>query len=40
MKVATWSINNAVKRIDLLVGWLGRTQPDVVALREGATSRS
>jgi bifunctional non-homologous end joining protein LigD len=34
MRVATWNINNVVKRLDLLLGWLGRTQPDVVALQE------
>lgn len=34
MRVATWNINNVNKRIDLLVDWLQRTQPDVVALQE------
>lgn len=34
MRVATWNINNVNKRIDLLVDWLRRTQPDVVALQE------
>ncbi len=34
MRVATWNINNVVKRLDLLVDWLGRTRPDVVALQE------
>ncbi|WP_457425529.1 exodeoxyribonuclease III [Roseateles sp. P5_E7] len=34
MKVATWNINNVVKRLDLLVDWLRRTRPDVVALQE------
>ncbi|MEF7613444.1 exodeoxyribonuclease III [Aquincola sp. MAHUQ-54] len=34
MRVATWNINNVVRRLDLLVDWLGRTQPDVVALQE------
>ncbi len=34
MRVATWNINNVVKRLDLLLDWLGRTRPDVVALQE------
>ncbi|RZJ08388.1 MAG: exodeoxyribonuclease III, partial [Rubrivivax sp.] len=34
MKVATWNINNVVRRVDLLVDWLRRTEPDVVALQE------
>ncbi|MEO6281405.1 exodeoxyribonuclease III [Roseateles sp.] len=34
MKVATWNINNVVRRVDLLVDWLDRTRPDVVALQE------
>ncbi len=34
MRVATWNLNNVVKRIDPLVDWLGRTRPDVVALQE------
>ncbi|MCZ2496494.1 DNA ligase D [Xylophilus sp. Kf1] len=34
MRVATWNINNVVKRQDLLVDWLQRTRPDVVALQE------
>ena len=34
MRVATWNINNIVKRLDLVLDWLGRTQPDVVALQE------
>ncbi|KQP49168.1 exodeoxyribonuclease III [Pseudorhodoferax sp. Leaf274] len=34
MRVATWNINNVVKRLDLLLDWLGRSQPDVVALQE------
>jgi exodeoxyribonuclease III len=34
MRVATWNINNVNKRIGLLVDWLARTQPDVVALQE------
>ena len=34
MRVATWNINNVNKRIDLLLDWLARTRPDVVALQE------
>ena len=34
MRVATWNINNVNKRVALLVDWLQRTQPDVVALQE------
>ncbi|MFD1709288.1 exodeoxyribonuclease III [Ottowia flava] len=34
MRVATWNINNVNKRVALLVDWLHRTQPDVVALQE------
>jgi bifunctional non-homologous end joining protein LigD len=34
VRFATWNINNVNKRIDLLVDWLQRTQPDVVALQE------
>jgi bifunctional non-homologous end joining protein LigD len=34
VRVATWNINNITKRLDLLLDWLGRYQPDVVALQE------
>jgi bifunctional non-homologous end joining protein LigD len=34
VRVATWNINNIVRRLDLVLDWLGRTQPDVVALQE------
>jgi bifunctional non-homologous end joining protein LigD len=34
MRVATWNVNNVVRRLDLLLDWLDRTQPDVVALQE------
>ena len=34
MRVATWNINNVTKRLDLLLDWLERTKPDVVALQE------
>lgn len=34
MRVATWNINHVNKRLDRLLAWLARTQPDVVALQE------
>ena len=34
MRVATWNINHITKRLDRLLEWLDRTQPDVVALQE------
>jgi exodeoxyribonuclease-3 len=34
MKIATFNINNVNKRLDNLMAWLGRTQPDVVCLQE------
>lgn len=34
MRVATWNINNVTKRLELVLDWLARTQPDVVALQE------
>lgn len=34
MRVATWNINNVNKRVTLLIDWLQRTQPAVVALQE------
>lgn len=34
MRVATWNINNIVRRLDLLLDWLARNRPDVVALQE------
>ncbi|RYF09023.1 MAG: exodeoxyribonuclease III [Comamonadaceae bacterium] len=34
MRVATWNVNNVNKRLDQLVQWLQRTQPDVVGLQE------
>jgi bifunctional non-homologous end joining protein LigD len=38
MKVATWNVNNVVRRLDLLLDWLARTRPDVVALQELKTT--
>jgi bifunctional non-homologous end joining protein LigD len=40
VRVATWNINNVVKRLDLLCDWLARTEPDVVALQELKTPSS
>ena len=34
MKVATWNINGVVRRLPLLLDWLARAQPDIVALQE------
>ena len=34
MIVATWNVNNVLKRLDALLDWLERRQPDVVALQE------
>lgn len=34
MRVASWNVNNVVRRLDLLLEWLERTEPDVVALQE------
>jgi exodeoxyribonuclease III len=34
VRVATWNVNNVARRLGLLLDWLERTQPDVVALQE------
>jgi exodeoxyribonuclease-3 len=34
VKVATFSINNVNKRLDNLLAWLAKAQPDVVILQE------
>ncbi len=34
MRIATFNINNVVKRLPNLIAWLGDTQPDVVCLQE------
>ena len=34
MRVATWNINHVNKRLPLLLAWLKRARPDVVALQE------
>jgi exodeoxyribonuclease III len=34
MKIATWNVNSVRARLDRLLAWLERTQPDVVCLQE------
>ncbi len=34
MKLATWNVNDVVKRLPLLLEWLDEAKPDVVALQE------
>src|SRR5579863_4185828 len=34
LKIATFNINNVNKRLDNLMAWLRRAQPDVVCLQE------
>lgn len=34
LRVASWNVNSIDKRLDQLLAWLERTQPDVVALQE------
>ena len=34
MKVATFNINNINKRLDNLLDWLAKAEPDVVSLQE------
>ena len=34
MKVATWNINGIVRRLPLLLDWLGEADPDVLCLQE------
>ena len=34
MRVATFSINNINKRLDNLLAWLAKAEPDVVSLQE------
>ena len=34
MKIVTFNINNINKRLDNLLAWLGKTEPDVVCLQE------
>lgn len=40
MRVATWNVNNVLKRLDQLLDWLDRAAPDVVALQELKTSQA
>ena len=34
MKIATFNVNNINKRLDILLAWLGATEPDIVCLQE------
>ncbi|MGZ5237569.1 MAG: exodeoxyribonuclease III, partial [Caldimonas sp.] len=34
MKIATWNVNDVVKRLPLVLDWLAEAEPDVVALQE------
>jgi exodeoxyribonuclease III len=34
MKIATWNVNSVRARLDRLLAWLQRTQPDIVCLQE------
>src|SRR5690625_7966343 len=34
MKIATWNINSIRARIDRVISWLDRHEPDVLALQE------
>ncbi len=34
LKLATWNVNDIVKRLPLVLEWLAETKPDVVALQE------
>ena len=34
VKIATFNINNINKRLDNLMAWLARAQPDVVCFQE------
>ena len=39
MKIATFNINNVTKRLDNLLAWLTKTEPDVVCLQELKTEQ-
>ena len=34
IKIATWNVNSVRARMDRLLAWLQRTQPDIVSLQE------
>jgi exodeoxyribonuclease-3 len=34
MKIATWNVNSIRTRLDRLLAWLQRTQPDIICLQE------
>ena len=38
MKIATWNVNDVVRRLPLLLEWLREAAPDVVALQETKTA--
>jgi exodeoxyribonuclease-3 len=38
MRLATWNINGIVRRLPLLLDWLARAKPDVVAMQETKAS--
>jgi len=40
LKVAPFNINNINKRLDNLLAWLVKAEPDVVSLRAGASPAS
>lgn len=40
MKIATWNVNSLKVRLDHLLGWLERSQPDAVCLQETKTEDS
>jgi exodeoxyribonuclease-3 len=40
VKIATFNINNVNKRLDNLLAWLGRAEPDIACLQELKTEQS
>ncbi len=40
MKIATFNINNIIKRLDNLIDWLAEAEPDVVCLQELKTEQA
>ena len=40
MRVATWNVNSIRSRLDQLIAWLGRADPDVVLLQETKCSEA
>lgn len=37
MKIATWNVNSLKIRLDQLIAWLDKNQPDIIALQETKT---